>query len=147
MGLVNFPTNSCVTLRGKLQPRIANSQDDICDATQNLHDAGKALAEQCDLVIAVGSPNSSNSRRLKEVAAARGIDGCMVDGPEEIEPAWPAGKWKIGITAGGIRPGNPWPAGGRPRQCVDQGRSRATGRSRGRRVVPATEGAGVTRSG
>jgi len=66
--------------------------------------AFKALAGQCDLVIVVGSPNSSNSRRLKEVAVARGIDGYLVDGPEEIEPAWLAGKQKIGVTAGASAP-------------------------------------------
>ena len=63
-------------------------KDDICYATQNRQDAVKALAEQCDLVIVVGSPNSSNSRRLKEVAVARGIAGYLIDGPEEIDPAW-----------------------------------------------------------
>jgi len=79
-------------------------KDDICYATQNRQDAVKALAGQCDLVIVVGSPNSSNSRRLKEVAVARGIDGYLVDGPEEIEPAWLAGKQKIGVTAGASAP-------------------------------------------
>ena len=63
-------------------------KDGICYATQNRQDAVKALAEQCDLVIVVGSPNSSNSRQLKEVAVARGIAGYLIDGPEEIDPAW-----------------------------------------------------------
>jgi 4-hydroxy-3-methylbut-2-en-1-yl diphosphate reductase len=79
-------------------------KDDICYATQNRQDAVKALAGQCDLVIVVGSPNSSNSRRLKEVAVARGIDGYLVDGPEEIDPAWLAGKRRIGVTAGASAP-------------------------------------------
>ena len=79
-------------------------KDDICYATQNRQDAVKALAGECDLVIVVGSPNSSNSRRLKEVAVARGIDGYLVDGPEEIDPAWLAGKRKIGVTAGASAP-------------------------------------------
>jgi 4-hydroxy-3-methylbut-2-enyl diphosphate reductase len=79
-------------------------KDDICYATQNRQDAVKVLAGQCDLVIVVGSPNSSNSRRLKEVAVARGIDGYLVDGPEEIDPAWLAGKQKIGVTAGASAP-------------------------------------------
>ncbi|MBP9227503.1 MAG: 4-hydroxy-3-methylbut-2-enyl diphosphate reductase, partial [Azonexus sp.] len=64
----------------------------------------KALAEQCDLVIVVGSPNSSNSRRLKEVAIARGVDGYLIDGPEEIEAGWLVGKRKIGVTAGASAP-------------------------------------------
>jgi 4-hydroxy-3-methylbut-2-en-1-yl diphosphate reductase len=79
-------------------------KDDICYATQNRQDAVKALAEQCDLVIVVGSPNSSNSRRLKEVAVARGIDGYLVDGPDEIDPAWLDGKQNVGITAGASAP-------------------------------------------
>ena len=79
-------------------------KDDICYATQNRQDAVKALAEQCDLVIVVGSPNSSNSRRLKEVAVARGIAGYLIDGPEEIDPAWLQGKRRIGVTAGASAP-------------------------------------------
>ena len=79
-------------------------KDDICYATQNRQDAVKALAEQCDLVIVVGSPNSSNSRRLAEVAIARGVDGYLIDGPDEIQTAWLAGKRKIGVTAGASAP-------------------------------------------
>ena len=79
-------------------------KDDICYATQNRQDAVKALAEQCDLVIVVGSPNSSNSRRLAEVAIARGVDGYLIDGPDEIQTAWLAGKQKIGVTAGASAP-------------------------------------------
>ena len=88
-------------------------KDDICYATQNRQDAVKALAEQCapkevplgcDVVIVVGSPNSSNSRRLKEVAVARGIDGYLIDGPEEITPGWLQGKQRIGVTAGASAP-------------------------------------------
>jgi 4-hydroxy-3-methylbut-2-enyl diphosphate reductase len=79
-------------------------KDDICYATQNRQDAVKALAEQCDVVIVVGSPNSSNSRRLKEVAVARGVDGYLIDGPDEIESAWLKGKRRIGITAGASAP-------------------------------------------
>jgi 4-hydroxy-3-methylbut-2-enyl diphosphate reductase len=79
-------------------------KDGICYATQNRQDAVKALAEQCDLVIVVGSPNSRNSRRLKEVAVARGIAGYLIDGPEEIDPAWLQGKRRIGVTAGASAP-------------------------------------------
>ena len=79
-------------------------KDDICYATQNRQDAVKALAEQCDVVIVVGSPNSSNSRRLKEVAVARGIDGYLIDGPEEIDPVWLEGRQRIGVTAGASAP-------------------------------------------
>lgn len=79
-------------------------KDDICYATQNRQDAVKALAEECDLVIVVGSPNSSNSRRLREVAAARGRESYLVDGPEEIRPEWVTGKTSIGVTAGASAP-------------------------------------------
>ena len=79
-------------------------KDDICYATQNRQDAVKALAEQCDLVIVVGSPNSSNSRRLREVAVARGIAAWLVDGPDEIDPAWLEGKQRVGVTAGASAP-------------------------------------------
>lgn len=79
-------------------------KDDICYATQNRQDAVKALAEQCDLVIVVGSPNSSNSRRLKEVALSKGIDAYLIDTPVEIESSWLQGKTKIGISAGASAP-------------------------------------------
>jgi 4-hydroxy-3-methylbut-2-enyl diphosphate reductase len=79
-------------------------KDDICYATQNRQDAVKALAAGSDLVIVVGSPNSSNSRRLKEVAVARGIESYLVDGPEEIDPAWLKDKRRVGVTAGASAP-------------------------------------------
>ncbi|MBF1164282.1 MAG: 4-hydroxy-3-methylbut-2-enyl diphosphate reductase [Dechloromonas agitata] len=79
-------------------------KDDICYATQNRQDAVKALAEQCDLVIVVGSQNSSNSKRLREVAAARGIEAYLVDGESDIRLEWLAGKRRIGVTAGASAP-------------------------------------------
>ncbi len=79
-------------------------KDDICYATQNRQDSVKDLAGECDLVIVVGSPNSSNSRRLKEVAIARGVAAYLIDGPTEIDPAWLAGKQNIGVTAGASAP-------------------------------------------
>jgi 4-hydroxy-3-methylbut-2-enyl diphosphate reductase len=79
-------------------------KDDICYATQNRQDAVKALAEQCDLVIVVGSLNSSNSRRLREVAVARGLDAYLIDGADEIDPAWLGNKRRVGVTAGASAP-------------------------------------------
>ncbi|HNN08986.1 MAG TPA: 4-hydroxy-3-methylbut-2-enyl diphosphate reductase [Azospira sp.] len=79
-------------------------KDDICYATQNRQEAAKELAAQCDFVIVVGSPNSSNSNRLREVAAARGVDSRMVDNASEIDPAWFAGKQRVGVTAGASAP-------------------------------------------
>jgi 4-hydroxy-3-methylbut-2-enyl diphosphate reductase len=91
-------------LRARFPDIQGPKKDDICYATQNRQDAVKALAEQCDLVIVVGSPNSSNSRRLKEVASARGVESHLIDGPEEIDVEWLAGKSSIGVTAGASAP-------------------------------------------
>lgn len=79
-------------------------KQDICYATQNRQDAVKFLAAQCDVVIVVGSPNSSNSSRLREVAEKRGIPSYMVDSPTQIDPAWVEGKKRIGVTAGASAP-------------------------------------------
>jgi len=79
-------------------------KQDICYATQNRQDAVKFMAPQCDVVIVVGSPNSSNSNRLREVAEKRGIPAYMVDSPDQIDPAWLEGKRRIGLTAGASAP-------------------------------------------
>jgi 4-hydroxy-3-methylbut-2-enyl diphosphate reductase len=87
-------------------PSIAGPRrDDICYATQNRQDAVKALAEASDVVLVVGSPNSSNSNRLREVAAEHGaIPAYMVDNAAELDPAWIAGKEIVGVTAGASAP-------------------------------------------
>jgi len=86
-------------------PRIVGpKKDDICYATQNRQDAVKALARECDVVIVVGSPNSSNSNRLREVARNQGIHAYLVDNASELDPAWVAGRQKVGITAGASAP-------------------------------------------
>ena len=79
-------------------------KDDICYATQNRQDAVKALAPQCDVVIVVGSPTSSNSNRLREVAEHLGVPAYMVDNASEIDPQWVAGKNRVGLTAGASAP-------------------------------------------
>ena len=79
-------------------------KQDICYATQNRQDAVKFLAPQCDVVIVVGSPNSSNSSRLREVAEKRGIPAYMVDSPTQIDPKWVEGKKRIGVSAGASAP-------------------------------------------
>src|SRR5687768_14929044 len=71
---------------------VGPKKDDICYATQNRQDAVKALARQCDVVIVVGSPNSSNSNRLREVAQNQGVAAYMVDNASQLDPAWVAGK-------------------------------------------------------
>ncbi len=79
-------------------------KDDICYATQNRQDAVKKLAEQCDLILVLGSQNSSNSNRLREIAANHGIEGHLIDGCDDIQAQWLAGKQKIGVTAGASAP-------------------------------------------
>ncbi|MHB1054098.1 MAG: 4-hydroxy-3-methylbut-2-enyl diphosphate reductase [Thiobacillus sp.] len=91
-------------LRARFPSISGPKKDDICYATQNRQDAVKALAPQCDVVIVVGSPTSSNSNRLREVAENLGIAAYMVDNAEEINPEWVAGKSRVGLTAGASAP-------------------------------------------
>ena len=79
-------------------------KDDICYATQNRQDAVKALAAQCDVVIVVGSANSSNSNRLREVAQNLGVPAYMVDTAADLQAEWVVGKARVGITAGASAP-------------------------------------------
>lgn len=79
-------------------------KDDICYATQNRQDAVKILVKQCDVVIVVGSPNSSNSNRLREVAANVGVPAYLVNDADELQPDWFADKVNVGITAGASAP-------------------------------------------
>ncbi len=79
-------------------------KEDICYATTNRQEAVKALAAECDVVVVVGSPNSSNSNRLREVAALRGVDAYMVDNASYLKPEWFEGKRKVGVTAGASAP-------------------------------------------
>ncbi|TVQ73039.1 MAG: 4-hydroxy-3-methylbut-2-enyl diphosphate reductase [Chromatiaceae bacterium] len=91
-----------------LRERFPNIQgqrrDDICYATQNRQDAIKSLAGQCDLILVVGSPNSSNSNRLREIAEKLGIQAYLIDGAEDIDARWLEGRQRIGITAGASAP-------------------------------------------
>jgi 4-hydroxy-3-methylbut-2-enyl diphosphate reductase len=79
-------------------------KDDICYATQNRQDAVKFMAPRCDVVIVVGSPNSSNSNRLREVAENMGVEAYMVDDASQLRPEWIAGKSRVGVTAGASAP-------------------------------------------
>jgi 4-hydroxy-3-methylbut-2-enyl diphosphate reductase len=82
----------------------APKSDDICYATQNRQDAVKIMAKDCDLVIIVGSPNSSNSNRLREVAQNQGVEAYMVDNASHLKAEWLVGKTKIGVSAGASAP-------------------------------------------
>ncbi|MDH3980993.1 MAG: 4-hydroxy-3-methylbut-2-enyl diphosphate reductase [Gammaproteobacteria bacterium] len=79
-------------------------KDDICYATQNRQDAVKQLAGQCDVMLVVGSPNSSNSNRLRELAGNQGIPAYLIDEASQIKPDWLVGKQAVGITAGASAP-------------------------------------------
>jgi 4-hydroxy-3-methylbut-2-enyl diphosphate reductase len=92
------------TLRQHFPQIQGPRKDDICYATQNRQDAVKQLAADCDLVLVVGSPNSSNSNRLRELAERMGADAYLLDGAEDINPDWLQGKHKIGVTAGASAP-------------------------------------------
>lgn len=86
-------------------PAIAEpKKQDICYATQNRQDAVKFMAPQCDLVLVIGSPSSSNSNRLREVAEKMGKEARLIGSADELDPAWLAGKRRIGITAGASAP-------------------------------------------
>ena len=96
------------TMVGALKQRFPSihgpKKDDICYATQNRQDAVKFMAPQCDVVIVVGSPNSSNSNRLREVAEHIGAEAYMVDSAADLKPEWIAGKRRVGISAGASAP-------------------------------------------
>ncbi|MFA5081969.1 MAG: 4-hydroxy-3-methylbut-2-enyl diphosphate reductase [Hydrogenophilaceae bacterium] len=91
-------------LRARFPNIIGPKKDDICYATQNRQDAVKKMSAHCDVVIVVGSLNSSNSNRLREVAAGLGRPAYMVDNADQLDPAWLAGKTCVGVTAGASAP-------------------------------------------
>jgi 4-hydroxy-3-methylbut-2-enyl diphosphate reductase len=91
-------------LKRRVPAIVGPKKDDICYATQNRQDAVKVMAPMCDVVIVVGSPNSSNSNRLREVAMNLGRDAYLVDKAGDLKPEWIAGKRNIGVTAGASAP-------------------------------------------
>ena len=91
-------------LKAKYPNIHAPKSEDICYATQNRQDAVKLMAKDCDLVIIIGSPNSSNSNRLREVAEKQGIEAYMVDNASFLQASWLVGKKKIGVSAGASAP-------------------------------------------
>ncbi len=91
-------------LRQRFPAILGPRHDDICYATQNRQDAVKRLGQQCDLVLVVGSPNSSNSNRLRELAEKQGVPAYLIDGAEDIDQAWVLGRQRIGVTAGASAP-------------------------------------------
>lgn len=91
-------------LREKYPAIQGPKKDDICYATQNRQDAVKTLAKQCDLILVVGSANSSNSNRLRELAEKKNVESYLIDGPEAILDEWLIDKQHIGVTAGASAP-------------------------------------------
>ncbi|MDR0182564.1 4-hydroxy-3-methylbut-2-enyl diphosphate reductase [Lysobacter arvi] len=91
-------------LRAKFPAIQGPKNDDICYATQNRQDAVRELAARCDLVLVVGSINSSNSNRLRELAEREGVEAYLIDGAVEIDPRWVAGRQRVGVTAGASAP-------------------------------------------
>ena len=97
-------TRVIAALRARYPSIQGPKRDDICYATQNRQDAVKFMAPRCDVVIVVGSPNSSNSNRLREVAQNMGVEAYMVDNAADLRPEWIAGKPRVGVTAGASAP-------------------------------------------
>jgi 4-hydroxy-3-methylbut-2-enyl diphosphate reductase len=91
-------------LRAKFPNIKGPRKDDICYATQNRQDAVKTLSQECDVVIVVGSPNSSNSNRLRELAERMGCEAHLVDTVDQLQAGWFEGKTRIGVTAGASAP-------------------------------------------
>jgi 4-hydroxy-3-methylbut-2-enyl diphosphate reductase len=101
---VDDTRNIIAALRARFPAIQGPRNDDICYATQNRQDAVRALSGQCDLVLIVGSPNSSNSNRLRELAEREGVQAHLIDGADEIDPAWLQGRKRIGVSAGASAP-------------------------------------------
>jgi len=98
-------TQRVVTALKARFPELASPRkEDICYATQNRQDAVKALVARCDVILVVGSPSSSNSNRLREIAEKAGIPGFLIDGPEDLRREWFTGKQNVGVTAGASAP-------------------------------------------
>jgi len=91
-------------LRQKFPKIVGPKSDDICYATQNRQEAVEQVAEDCDLILVVGSQNSSNSNRLVEVAKRRGVKAELIDSASDINPAWLEGVASVGLTAGASAP-------------------------------------------
>ncbi len=101
---IDDASNIIAALKNRFPFITGPKKDDICYATQNRQDAVKLLVKQCDAVVVVGSPNSSNSNRLREVAANVGIPAYLVDDANGLDASWFMGKQRVGVTAGASAP-------------------------------------------
>lgn len=91
-------------LKRRFPQLVSPRREDICYATQNRQDAVKRLVSECDIILVVGSPSSSNSNRLREIAEKAGIPGYLIDGPDDLRREWFEGKHAVGLTAGASAP-------------------------------------------
>jgi 4-hydroxy-3-methylbut-2-enyl diphosphate reductase len=91
-------------LRARFPAIQGPRKDDICYATQNRQDAVRELSRKADVVLVVGSPNSSNSNRLRELAEQQGVPGYLLDSPDQIQETWLKGKRTVAVTAGASAP-------------------------------------------
>ena len=101
---VDYAAEIAAAVRARFPTVREPKQQDICYATQNRQDAVKIMSPQVDILIVVGSPTSSNSNRLRELAQRLGTESYMVDSAEELQPAWFEGKSRVGLTAGASAP-------------------------------------------
>jgi 4-hydroxy-3-methylbut-2-enyl diphosphate reductase len=101
---VDDAANIVAALTQRFPAVVGPKKDDICYATQNRQDAVRILAQQVDVVIVVGSPNSSNSNRLREVAELLRVPAHLVDGPDDLDPRWVEGCARVGLSAGASAP-------------------------------------------
>jgi 4-hydroxy-3-methylbut-2-enyl diphosphate reductase len=101
---VDDTTRIVEALRARFPAIQGPRKDDICYATQNRQDAVKTLAEKCDLILVVGSMNSSNSNRLRELAENQGVTAYLIDSADQINAEWLEGKQAVGVTAGASAP-------------------------------------------
>ncbi len=101
---IDDAAHTIAAIRSRFSNIIGPKRSDICYATQNRQDSIKELARRCEVVVVVGSPNSSNSNRLREVAVQQGVPAYMVDSANELKSVWFAGKNCVGVTAGASAP-------------------------------------------
>ena len=101
---VDDAAHVAAALRKRFPSIVEPRKSDICYATQNRQDAVKIMAPQCDVVLVVGSANSSNSNRLREVAERKGVPAHLIDTPDMIQPEWLEGAGRVGVTAGASAP-------------------------------------------
>ena len=137
---VDDTADMIATLKRKFPTIAEPKKGDICYATTNRQEAVKFMALQVDVVIVIGSPNSSNANRLREVAETKGALAYMVENASQINPAWLEGKMRIGVTAGASSPEILVQGGSQSLEGIWCEKCADIGRRRGGSHFPAAEG-------